>query len=274
MSSALARICEEDVTLKLVNDRETHQSILYGVGDQHLEVALNKLKNRYKVEVELKTPRIPYRETIRAKTVGEGRHKKQTGGHGQFGHVFVEFAPNESETEMVFEEKVFGGAIPKGYFPAVESGLRECMEKGVLAGYKVVNVKATLLDGKYHDVDSSEMAFKLAAHLAYKDAMPKAKPVLLEPIVNVEVKVPDEYTGDIIGDFNKRRGAIMGMDMKEGYQIIQAQVPLGEMQQYPIELRAMTRGRGSYTQEFDRYEPVPQAISERIIARAKTADEA
>ncbi len=269
MSNALARICEEDPTLRLVNERETHQSILYGVGDQHLDVALNKLKNRYKVEVELKVPCIPYRETIRAKVVGEGRHKKQTGGHGQFGHVFVEFAPNEAETEMVFEEKVFGGAIPKGYFPAVETGLRECMEKGVLAGYKVVNVKATLLDGKYHDVDSSEMAFKLAAHLAYKDAMPKAKPVLLEPIVNVEVKVPDDYTGDILGDFNKRRGAIMGMDMKDGYQLIQAQVPLAEMQRYPIELRAMTRGRGSYTQEFDRYEPVPQALSERIIARDK-----
>lgn len=269
MSNALARICEEDPTLHLENNSEVKQTILYGVGDQHLEVALNKLKTRYKVEVDLKTPKVPYRETIRTKVIGEGRHKKQTGGHGQFGHVFIEFAPNEDTTEMVFEEKVFGGAIPKGYFPAVETGLRECMEKGILAGYKVVNVKATLLDGKYHDVDSSEMAFKLAAHLAYKDAMPKAKPVLLEPIVDVHVKVPDEYTGDIIGDFNKRRGAIMGMDMVDGYQMINAQVPLAEMQKYPIELRAMTRGRGSYTQSFERYDQVPQNLSDRIIAQAK-----
>lgn len=273
MSSALARICEEDTTLRLENSKETKQTVLYGVGDQHLEVALNKLKARYKVEVELKTPRVPYRETIRAKIVGEGRHKKQTGGHGQFGHVFIEFEPNEEAVEMVFEEKVFGGAIPKGYFPAVETGLKECMEKGVLAGYKVVNIKATLLDGKYHDVDSSEMAFKLAAHLAYRDAMPKAKPVLLEPIVNVYVRVPDEYTGDIIGDFNKRRGAIMGMDMVDGYQIINAQVPLAEMQKYPIELRAMTKGRGSYTQVFERYDQVPQNLSERIITQAKEAAE-
>ncbi len=273
MSNALARICEEDATLRLENNKETKQTVLYGVGDQHLEVALNKLKTRYKAEVELKTPKVPYRETIRGKVVGEGRHKKQTGGHGQFGHVFVEFAPNPDETEMVFEEKVFGGAIPKGYFPAVETGLRECMEKGILAGYKVVNVKATLLDGKYHDVDSSEMAFKLAAHLAYKDAMPKANPVLLEPIVDVLVKVPDEYTGDILGDFNKRRGAIMGMDMKDGYQMINAQVPLAEMQKYAIELRAMTKGRGTYTQVFERYDPVPQHLSERIIKQAKEDQE-
>lgn len=274
MNNALARLCEEDATMKMENNLETKQNILYGIGDQHLEVALNKLKAKYKVEVELKTPKVPYRETIQAKVVGEGRHKKQTGGHGQFGHVFVEFAPNPDTTEMVFEEKVFGGAIPKGYFPAVETGLRECMNQGVLAGYKVVNIKTTLLDGKYHDVDSSEMAFKLAAHLAYKDALPKAKPVLLEPIVDVHVKVPDEYTGDIIGDFNKRRGAIMGMDMIEGYQVINAQVPLAEMLKYPIELRAMTRGRGSYTQVFERYDPVPQNMSERVIAQAKAENEA
>lgn len=274
LSNALARICEEDATLRLENNQETKQTVLYGVGDQHLEVALNKLKTRYKVEVTLKTPKVAYRETIRATIIGEGRHKKQTGGHGQFGHVFVEFAPNPEETEMVFAEKVFGGAIPKGYFPAVESGLRECMEKGILAGYKVVNVKATLLDGKYHDVDSSEMAFKLAAHLAYKDAMPKAKAVLLEPIVDVQVKVPDEFTGDILGDFNKRRGAIMGMDLKDGYQMVNAQVPLAEMQNYAIELRAMTKGRGTYTQVFERYDPVPQSMSERLIQRLKEENEA
>lgn len=273
MSNALARICEEDPTMRLENNAETKQTVLYGIGDQHIEVILNKLKTKYKVEVELKTPKVPYRETIRTKVVGEGRHKKQTGGHGQFGHVFVEFAPNPDETEMVFEEKVFGGAVPRGYFPAVETGLRECMDKGLLAGYKVVNLKTTLLDGKYHDVDSSEMAFKMAAHLAFKDAMPKANPVLLEPIMNVQVKVPDEYTGDIIGDFNKRRGAIMGMDMVDGYQIISAQVPLSEMLKYPIELRAMTRGRGSYSQTFERYDPVPQNLSERVIAQAKADNE-
>lgn len=273
MSNALARMCEEDQTLRLVNNTETKQSILYGVGDQHIEVALTKMKAKYKVEVDLKTPKVPYRETIRSKVTGEGRHKKQTGGHGQFGHVFVEFEPNPEETEMVFEEKVFGGAVPRGYFPAVETGLRECMDRGTLAGYKVVNIKATLMDGKYHDVDSSEMAFKLAAHLAYKDAMPKAKPVLLEPIVDVQVKIPDEFTGTIIGDFNKRRGSIIGMDLVDGYQVIHAQVPLAEMQRYPIELRAMSQGRGSYTQSFDRYDPVPANMAERIIAQAKAENE-
>lgn len=273
MSNALARMVEEDPTLRLNNNVETKETVLYGVGDQHIDVVLAKLKSKYKVEVTLDTPKIPYRETIRSKVVGEGRHKKQSGGHGQFGHVFVEFAPNPDDLEMVFEEKVFGGAVPRQYFPAVEIGLRESMQKGILAGYKVVNVKATLLDGKYHDVDSSEMAFKLAARLAYKAGMKEAKPILLEPIVNVFVKVPDEYTGTIIGDFNKRRGAIMGMDMNDGYQIINAQVPLAEMMRYPIELRAMTQGRGTYTQEFDRYDPVPSNLSDRIIKEAQVEEE-
>lgn len=273
MSNALARMCEEDPTLRLLNNTETKQIVLYGVGDQHIEVVLAKMKAKYKVEVDLKTPKVPYRETIRTKVTGEGRHKKQTGGHGQFGHVFIDFEPNPEETEMVFEEKVFGGAVPRGYFPAVETGLRECMEKGTLAGYKVVNIKATLMDGKYHDVDSSEMAFKLAAHLAYKDAMPKAKPVLLEPIVDVQVKIPDEFTGTIIGDFNKRRGSIIGMDLVDGYQMIHAQVPLAQMQRYPIELRAMSQGRGTYTQSFDRYDPVPANMAERILAQAKAENE-
>ena len=252
MSNALARMCEEDSTLRLENNTETKQTVLYGVGDQHLDVVLAKLKAKYKVEVRLDTPKVPYRETIRKPAIGEGRHKKQSGGHGQFGHVFIEYAPNPDEEEMVFEEKVFGGAVPRQYFPAVETGLRECMQHGILAGYKVVNVKATLLDGKYHDVDSSEMAFKLAARLSYKAGMAEAKPILLEPIMNITVRVPDDFTGTIIGDFNKRRGAIMGMDMVDGYQEIKAQVPLAEVQKYPIELRAMTQGRGSYVQDFDR----------------------
>ena len=269
MSNALARMVEEDPTLRLENNTETKQSVLYGVGDQHLDVVLAKLKAKYKVEVRLETPRVPYRETIRKTAVGEGRHKKQSGGHGQFGHVFIEYAPNPDAEEMVFEEKVFGGAVPRQYFPAVEAGLRECMTSGILAGFKVVNVKATLLDGKYHDVDSSEMAFKLAARLSYKAGMAEAKPILLEPIVNITVRVPDDFTGTIIGDFNKRRGAIMGMDMVDGYQEIKAQVPLAEVLKYPIELRAMTQGRGVYTQEFDRYDPVPQSLAEHIIAQHK-----
>ena len=269
MSNALARMVEEDPTLRLENNTETKQSVLYGVGDQHLDVVLAKLKAKYKVEVRLETPRVPYRETIRKTAIGEGRHKKQSGGHGQFGHVFIEYAPNPDVEEMVFEEKVFGGAVPRQYFPAVEAGLRECMTSGILAGFKVVNVKATLLDGKYHDVDSSKMAFKLAARLSYKAGMAEAKPILLEPIVNITVRVPDDFTGTIIGDFNKRRGAIMGMDMVDGYQEIKAQVPLAEVLKYPIELRAMTQGRGVYTQEFDRYDPVPQNLAERIIAQHK-----
>lgn len=269
MSNALARMVEEDSTLRLENNLETKQTVLYGVGDQHLDIILAKLRSKYKVEVRLETPKVPYRETIRKTAIGEGRHKKQSGGHGQFGHVFIEYAPNPDEEEMVFEEKVFGGSVPRQYFPAVETGLRECMHHGILAGFKVVNVKATLLDGKYHDVDSSEMAFKLAARLSYKAGMAQANPILLEPIMNVTVCVPDDFTGTIIGDFNKRRGAIMGMDMVDGYQEIKAQVPLAEVQKYPIELRAMTQGRGSYTQEFDRYDPVPANLADNIIAQHK-----
>lgn len=272
MSNALARMCEEDSTLRLENNRETKQSILYGVGDQHIEVILAKLRTKYKVEVRLDTPKVPYHETIKKTAIGEGRHKKQSGGHGQFGHVFVEFSPNPEQEEMVFEEKVFGGAVPRQYFPAVEVGLRDCMEHGFLAGYKVVNLKATLLDGKYHDVDSSEMAFKLAARLSYKAAMEKASPILLEPIVNVAVRVPDEFTGTIIGDFNKRRGSIMGMDMVGDYQEIKACVPFAEMQRYPIELRAMSQGRGSYTQAFDHYEPVPSNLADKIVKEAKSEE--
>lgn len=273
LSNGLARMCEEDPTLRIENNKETHQTVLYGIGDQHIDVALNKLKSKYKVEVELDTPKIPYRETIRKKVIGEGRHKKQTGGHGQFGHVFVEFAPNPDQEEMCFEEKVFGGAVPRQYFPAVETGLKECMNYGYLAGFKVVNLKATLMDGKYHDVDSSEMAFKQAARLAYKAGMEQANPILLEPIVDVFVKIPDEFTGTIMGDFNKRRGMIVGMDLQDGYQVINASVPMAEMVKYPIELRAMTQGRGTYTQTFDRYEPVPANLSENIIKNAKKEEE-
>ncbi|MDE5757086.1 MAG: elongation factor G, partial [Allobaculum sp.] len=222
--------------------------------------------------VNLNDPKITYRETITKTGIGEGRHKKQSGGHGQFGHVFVEFAPNPDEEELVFDEKVFGGAVPRQYFPAVEAGLRDNALTGPLAGYKMVNVKTTLLDGKYHDVDSSEMAFKMAARLAFKDAMNKTRPILLEPIMNITVTVPDEYTGTIIGDLNKRRGAILGMEPVGDSQVIQAQAPMMELARYAIDLRSMAQGLGSYTISMDRYDPVPDNIAQRIIAAAKNDD--
>ena len=268
LSTGLNRILEEDPTFKVENNPETRQTVIYGLGDQHLDVVVNKLKSKFKAEVNLKDPKVTYRETITKTAVGEGRHKKQSGGHGQFGHVFVEFAPNPDQDELVFDEKVFGGAVPKQYFPAVETGLRENANVGPLAGYKMVNLKTTLLDGKYHDVDSSEMAFKLAARLAYKDAMSKCRPILLEPIMNLKVRVPDEYTGTIIGDLNKRRGAILGMEPDGDEQIIEAQVPMMEVSRYAIDLRSMAQGLGSYTITMDRYDPVPDNIAQRIIAQA------
>lgn len=272
LSNGLARLVEEDPTFKVINNTETKETVVYGIGDQHLDVILNKLKNKYKAEVTLADPKVMYRETITKSATGEGRHKKQSGGHGQFGHVFVDFAPNPDVEEMEFDEKVFGGAVPKQYFPAVENGLRECCEEGSLAGYKIVNIKTTLTDGKYHDVDSSEMAFKLAARLAFKDAMTKCHPILLEPIMNVVVTVPDEYTGTVIGDLNKRRGAIMGMTPEDGDQIIEAQVPMAEMARYSIELRSMTQGLGKYTMEMDRYDPVPEPQASRIVQASKKED--
>lgn len=272
LSNGLARLVEEDPTFKVINNTETKETVVYGIGDQHLDVILNKLKNKYKAEVTLADPKVMYRETITKSATGEGRHKKQSGGHGQFGHVFVDFAPNPDVEEMEFDEKVFGGAVPKQYFPAVENGLRECCEEGSLASYKMVNIKTTLTDGKYHDVDSSEMAFKLAARLAFKDAMTKCHPILLEPIMNVVVTVPDEYTGTVIGDLNKRRGAIMGMTPEDGDQIIEAQVPMAEMARYSIELRSMTQGLGKYTMEMDRYDPVPEPQASRIVQASKKED--
>ena len=269
LSNGLARLQEEDMTFKVRNNIETKETVIYGVGDQHLDVIVNKLNSKFKADVILKDPKITYRETITKTAVGEGRHKKQSGGHGQFGHVFVEFSPNPEQEEMIFSEKVFGGAVPKQYFPAVETGLRECCIKGPLAGYKMVNLKATLLDGKYHDVDSSEMAFKLAAHLAFKDAMNKVHPILLEPIMNVKIIVPDEFTGAVIGDLNKRRGAIMGMNPVDGNQEIEAQVPMANMSRYCVDLRSMTTGLGTYTMEMDRYDPVPEPYASRIVEESK-----
>lgn len=268
LSGSLNRIQEEDPTFRVVVNPETRETVIYGIGDQHLEVIVNKLQTKFKTGVTLQNPKITYRETITKSAVGEGRHKKQSGGHGQFGHVFVEFAPNEDKEEMEFVEKVFGGAVPRQYFPAVETGLRECVQEGPLAKYKMVNVKTTLLDGKYHDVDSSEMAFKMAARLAYKDAMAKCAPILLEPIMNVTVTVPDEYTGTILGDLNKRRGAILSMTPEDDLQVIEAQVPMAELAKYSVDLRSMTQGLGRYTLSMDRYDPVPESLAKRIIETA------
>ena len=268
LSGSLNRIQEEDPTFRVVVNPETRETVIYGIGDQHLEVIVNKLQTKFKTGVTLQKPKITYRETITKSAVGEGRHKKQSGGHGQFGHVFVEFAPNEDKEEMEFAEKVFGGAVPRQYFPAVETGLRECVQEGPLAKYKMVNVKTTLLDGKYHDVDSSEMAFKMAARLAYKDAMAKCAPILLEPIMNVTVTVPDEYTGTILGDLNKRRGAILSMTPEDDLQVIEAQVPMAELAKYSVDLRSMTQGLGRYTLSMDRYDPVPESLAKRIIETA------
>jgi len=268
MSTSLQRVAEEDPGCRLDKNAETGELILFGLGDQHLDVIVNKLKSKYKIDVELHDPRIPYRETIRGKVTVEGKHKKQSGGAGQFGDVWITFEPTDS-LDMVFEEKVVGGAVPKQYFPAVEAGLRECMLKGMLAGYKVVGVKATLVDGKYHEVDSKEIAFKSAARLAYKAGMPAAKPILLEPIVKAVVTIPEEYTGTVIGDFNKRRGMILGMELNnDNEQVITAEAPMSEMMHYPTELRSFTQGRGVYTQTFDRYEAAPQPIADKVIAAA------
>lgn len=269
MSTALQKMEEEDPSIRVEKNTETNELILYGIGDQHIDVVVSKLKSKYKVELELTDPKVPYRETITGTVTAEGKHKKQSGGAGQFGHVFITFEPWDTE-EMVFEEKIFGGAVPKQYFPAVEAGLREAMNKGVLAGFKVVGVKASLIDGKYHDVDSKEIAFKSAARLAYKAGMPKAKPMLLEPIVKVDVLVPEEYTGTVIGDLNKRRGIILGMELvSEKEQMVSAEVPMSEMMRYTSELRSFTQGKGSFLMEFNRYELCPPPIAEKVIASAK-----
>ncbi len=269
ISQGLSRLMDEDKTFAVENNVETHQQVIKGLGDQHIDILVSKLKNKFGVEVTLEPPKVPYRETIRKTVKVEGKHKKQSGGHGQYGHVWIEFEPCESET-LVFEEKVFGGSVPKNYFPAVEKGLQESMQKGVLAGYPVVNLKATLLDGSYHPVDSSEMAFKTAASLAFKAGLEQASPVLLEPIGHLNVIVPDSYTGDIIGDINKRRGQMLGMTPQgEGITLIEGEIPVAEMYSYANDLRSLTQGRGEFTFEFERYQEAPQNIAEKVIAENK-----
>ncbi len=275
VSSALSKIMEEDLTLRSVNDPENRQSLLYGIGDQQLEVVVSKLQARYKVDIVLSKPRFAFRETIRKKVEAQGKHKKQSGGHGQYGDVKMEFEPSgDLEKPYVFEERVFGGAVPKNYFPAVEKGIQECVLKGPLAGYPVVGLKATLVDGSYHPVDSSEMAFKMAATLAFKKAFMDANPVLLEPIASLKVTVPDRFTGDVMGDLNRRRGRVLGMNSDHhGKQIIEADIPMSELFGYNTDLRSMTGGIGLYSYEFSRYEQAPGDVQKKEVeARAAESE--
>ena len=269
IAQGLTKLMEEDKTFKLETNKETRQQILKGLGDQHIEVIVSKLKNKFGVDFSFEPPKVPYREAIRKHVKADGKHKKQSGGHGQYGHVWIEFEPGDDG--LIFGEKVFGGSVPKGYFPAVEKGLLESMQHGVLAGYPMVGLKATLVDGSYHDVDSSEMAFKIAANLAYKAGMVQASPVILEPIGHLKVTGPDSYTGDIIGDINKRRGQMLGMNpVGDGMTEIEGEVPVAEMHSYSSDLRSMTQARGDFEFEFDRYQEAPSNIAEKIIAAAKT----
>ena len=274
ISTGINKILEEDFTIKFENNAETKQLLISGLGDIHLDVVSNKLKNRYSVGVEMVAPKMAYRETIKKKLQAEGKHKKQSGGHGQYGHVRITFQPGEAEG-LTFTESVVGGVVPKGYFPAVEKGLTEAMVHGVLAGFPMVNLAADLYDGSYHDVDSSEMAFKLAANLAYKELV-KASPIILEPVGELKVYTPDNLVGDVIGDLNKRRGRVLGMSAyegKKGYQIVEAEAPKSEMVDYTIALRALSQGKGWFVFNISRYEEVPAMIAQKIIADAKTEAE-
>ena len=275
ISTGIARILEEDPTLAYENNAETKQMTISGMGDIQLDVLVSRLKSRFGTSVVLEAPRIAYRETIKGTSDVEGKHKKQSGGSGQYGHVKMRFSHGDAEG-LTFTQSVVGGTVPKNFYPAVEKGLLEAMSKGVLAGYPVVNLAADLYDGSYHPVDSNEISFKLAARLAYKEGLPKAKPILLEPIGTLKVTVPDSLVGDVIGDLNKRRGRVLGMnphETKSGYQVVEADVPKAEMADYTIALRAMSQGRGRYDFVVDRYEEVPASVAQKIIAEAKVEDD-
>ena len=261
----IAKLAEEDRTISYFTDRETREQILSALGEQHVDVILSKLKAKFGVTAITKAPKVAYREKIRKPVKVQGRYKKQSGGHGQFGDVWIEFEPCDSD-EMIFEEKVFGGAVPKNFFPAVEKGLRDSAQKGVLAGYPLVGLKATLVDGSYHPVDSSEMSFKMAASVAYKDGIPNANPVLLEPIGTLKALVPDDNLGDVIGDINKRRGKIIGMNPAQNkMQEVVGEVPIAEMSDFATAMRSITGGRAVFSLEFERYEEAPAHISKKII---------
>ena len=269
ISSAITKVLEEDPSLRFSRDNQTQEFLLSGTGQVHIEVVVNRLKKRYGVEVDLRPPKVPYRETILGTADVQGKHKKQTGGHGQFGDCRIRMEPTERGAGFDFQDKIFGGAIPKGYIPAVEKGIKEAAVKGFLAGFPVVDFRVTLYDGSYHNVDSSEMAFKIAGALAFKKGMEQARPVLIEPVMNIEVYVPEAFAGDVMGDFNGRRGKIQGMDGKGTMQVVRAQVPLAEMLTYAPVLTSMTGGRGSYHMEQSHYEIVPPHLAEKIVKEAK-----
>ncbi len=269
LGTAIAKTLKEDRTLSFVKNPETNDAVLSGMGDMHLDIMLSKIKERYKVDLETRTPKVPYRETIKKTARAQGKHKKQSGGRGQYGDVWFELAPHEKNSGIEFIDRVVGGVVPKNYIPAAEKGLREAAQRGFLAGYPTTDFSCAIYDGSYHDVDSSEMAFKIAASLAFKKAMADAMPVLMEPVMNVEVKVPEECLGDVMGDFNSRRGRIMGIDSEGKLQIVKAQCPLSEMFRYAIILRSMTSGRGTFTMEYSHYEEVPGEIARKVIEAAE-----
>lgn len=269
IAQSIQRLIEEDPSISYVNNVETHQQVISGLGEQHLDVLVSKLKSKFGVEVTMEEPRVPYRETIRKKVKVQGKHKKQSGGHGQYGDVWIEFEPWDCE-DLDFQENVFGGSVPRNFFPAVEKGLRDCIKKGVLAGYPVVGLRATLVDGSYHPVDSSEMSFKMAASIAYKEGLAKASPCILEPVGTLSVYAPDSNTGDIMGDLNKRRGRVLGMNPAgDGLQEVVAEVPMSEMADYSTFLRSLTQGRGSFSLKFERYEQLPANLEPEVIEAAK-----
>jgi len=273
LGNAINRLLEEDPTLRYEKSVETKQTLLTGMGEAHINIVIDRLQRKFGVEVDQIQVKVPYRETIRGTAqLVEGKHKKQSGGHGQYGHVKIDIAP-DPETDFTFVEKIFGGSVPKQYIPAVEKGMRESLAEGILAGFPVSNIKVTLVDGSYHEVDSSEMAFKIAANLAFKKACELAKPILLEPIMEVEILVPDQYMGDIMGDMNTKRGRIMGMEKQGSRQLIHAQAPLTEMHRYAIDLKSITQGRGKFTMKFARYEEVPANIADKVIEKAKADKE-
>ena len=274
VAGGLARLNEEDISFHLVNNAETHQMVISGEGDIQVDVLCAKLKSRFGVETELKPARVPYREKIKGKVEAHGRHKKQSGGSGQFGDVWIRFEPQDEQDDMIFAEEVFGGSVPKNFFPSVEKGLRNAVVKGVLAGYPLVGLKATLYDGSYHPVDSNDMAFQTAARLAYQDGIPKAKPTILEPIGLLQITIPDANLGDIMSDISsKRRGTVLGMTAEDGMQTVEAEVPMAEMSSYTIDLRSMTQGRGSFTCKFIRYEEAPGNVQQKVIEEAKAAED-
>jgi len=268
LGAALARLVEEDPTLRLERNTETNETILSGMGESHIQIAARRLAQKFGVEITTDVPTIPYRETITKVATAQGRHKKQTGGRGQFGDCWIRFEPLERGAGFEFASEVFGGAVPKNYIPAVEKGLREIMTQGVIAGYPTVDFRAVIYDGSYHPVDSSELAFKLAAHLAFKAGIPQAGPVLLEPVMKIQVTVPEAFMGAILGDLNTRRGRVLSMEQVRGNGVVTALVPLAEIQRYATDLRSMTQGRGIYTMTFSHYDIVPPQLVEKIAAAA------